>query len=166
MLNSILNFKKQARLSRSLALSAALLLMLGMGLLVGCDNTSTSSNTNTSSSTSASSGEENAGSASYHKISADKAKDMMDSGEPYILIDVRSDEEYQAGHIEGAILIPHNEIKKRASGELTDSDATIFVYCRSGVRSSSAAHELVGQGYTNVYDMGGLMSWPYGTVTN
>jgi len=102
--------------------------------------------------------------AVYTKISPKQAKDMMDKGGQYIILDVRTQEEFREQRINGAQLIPVNEISSRAAKELPDKDAVIFVYCRSGSRSSSAAHQLVSMGYTNVYDIGGIMSWPYETV--
>jgi rhodanese-related sulfurtransferase len=104
--------------------------------------------------------------AVYHKITAEEAKTKMDSGAPYVLVDVRTAAEYQAQRIDGAVNIPVDQIKTLAPTMLPDKNALIFTYCRSGVRSSTAAHTLVSLGYTNVYDMGGIMNWPYGTVTN
>ena len=103
--------------------------------------------------------------AVYKKISAPEVKAFMDSGEPYILIDVRTDQEFQESHIQGAILIPSTEIKNRAVSELPNTDSLIFVYCRSGRRSSMVAKELILLGYSRVYDIGGIVAWPYGTVT-
>jgi len=103
--------------------------------------------------------------AEYHRITPEDAKNIMDSGDPYILADVRTDSEYKAGHIKGAVLIPNTEIADKASAELPDKQALIIVYCRTGVRSSAAANVLVSMGYTNVYDLGGIVNWPYETVT-
>ena len=102
--------------------------------------------------------------AVYTKISAKQAKDMMDNGNPYILLDVRTEEEFREIRINGAILIPDSEIKNRAAAELPDKEALIFVYCRSGRRSTKAANELASMGYTNVYDIGGIIDWKYETV--
>ena len=102
--------------------------------------------------------------AVYRKISAKQAKEMMDSGDPYILLDVRTEAEFAEIRIKGAILITNTEIRNRAGTELPDKNALIFVYCRSGGRSSGAAKELVSMGYTNVYDIGGIMNWPYETI--
>jgi len=101
---------------------------------------------------------------SYHKISAQDAKAMMDEGSPYTLLDVRTESEYENEHIDGAILIPYDEIKKRAESELADKSALIFVYCKTGVRAATASKTLADLGYTNVYDMGGIVDWPYDTV--
>ena len=103
--------------------------------------------------------------AAYVKLSAPQARAVMDSGESYVLLDVRTDEEFQARHIGGALLIPHTEVATRAASELPNKDIPVLVYCRSGRRSAMAAKELVRMGYTKVYDMGGINDWPHETVT-
>lgn len=100
----------------------------------------------------------------YEQITQDKAKEIMDSGVKYILIDARTESEFADGHIEGAILIPEYEIASRAEQELPDKDALILVYCRSGRRSKIASEELVKLGYTNVKEFGGIIDWPYEIV--
>jgi len=102
--------------------------------------------------------------AEHYKITAEEAKEIMDSGGEYILLDVRTDAEYNEGHIEGAILIPDYEIKDRAESELPDKTSVILIYCRSGRRSANVAYELAAMGYTKVYDFGGIIDWGYGTV--
>ena len=97
-------------------------------------------------------------------ISAAEAKAIMDKGEPYKLVDVRTGGEFSEGHIKGAILIPVDEIESRAQAKLPDKDTVILVYCASGGRSSRAAKILAGMGYTNINNFGGIMGWPYGTV--
>ena len=104
------------------------------------------------------------GSASYAQISGAEAKALMDSESGYIIIDARTQEEYDQGHIPGAILIPEYEIADRAEKELLDKDQLILVYCRSGRRSKIAAEELVKLGYTNVKEFGGINDWEYETV--
>ena len=104
------------------------------------------------------------GSATYDQISGAEAKALMDSESGYILIDARTQEEYDEGHIPGAILIPEYEIADRAEKELPDKDQLILVYCRSGRRSKIAAEELVKLGYTNVKEFGGIIDWEYETV--
>ena len=104
------------------------------------------------------------GSASYDQISGAEAKAWMDSESGYIIIDARTQEEYDEGHIPGAILIPEYEIADRAEKELPDKDQLILVYCRSGRRSKIAAEELVKLGYTNVKEFGGIIDWEYETV--
>ena len=101
------------------------------------------------------------GSATYEQIDGAKAKALMDSERGYIIIDARTQEEYDQGHIPGAILIPEYEIADRAEKELPDKDQLILVYCRSGRRSKIAAEELVNLGYTNVKEFGGIIDWKY-----
>ncbi|MDR2491882.1 MAG: rhodanese-like domain-containing protein [Coriobacteriales bacterium] len=100
----------------------------------------------------------------YQKITAEDAKKMMDSGEPFILLDVRTEKEFQEKHINGAVLIPHDEIMRRAGSELSDKDALILLYCRSGRKSKFVAEGLLELGYSRVYDFGGILNWPYETV--
>ena len=104
------------------------------------------------------------GSASYDQISGAEAKALMDSESGYIIIDARTQEEYDQGHIPGAILIPEYEIADRAEKELHDKNQLILVYCRSGRRSKIAAEELVKLGYTNVKEFGGIIDWEYEIV--
>ena len=104
------------------------------------------------------------GSATYDQISGAEAKALMDSESGYIIIDARTQEEYNQGHIAGAIMIPEYEIADRAENELPDKDQLILVYCRSGRRSKIAAEELVKLGYTNVKEFGGIIDWEYDTV--
>lgn len=106
----------------------------------------------------------NGGSATYEQISVAEAKALMDSESGYIIIDARTQEEYDEGHIPGAILIPEYEIADRAEKELPDKDQLILVYCRSGRRSKIAAEELVKLGYTNVKEFGGIIDWEYEIV--
>ena len=104
------------------------------------------------------------GSATYEQISGAEAKALMDSESGYIIIDARTQEEYDEGHIPGAILIPEYEIADRTEKELPDKDQLILVYCRSGRRSKIAAEELVKLGYTNVKEFGGIIDWEYEIV--
>ena len=97
----------------------------------------------------------------YMNITAEEAKILMDTEKDYIILDVRTQEEYDQGHIPGAILIPDTEIEDRAEGELTDKNQLILVYCRSGRRSKLAAQSLVELGYTNIREFGGIIDWPY-----
>lgn len=105
-------------------------------------------------------------SGQYVKITAEEAKARMDSGDPVIVLDVRTQEEYDAGHIAGAILIPNETIMDEQPAALPDLNAEILVYCRSGNRSAQAANKLVAMGYANVYDFGGIIDWPYEVVTD
>ena len=101
----------------------------------------------------------------YQQITAQEAKTIMDTEKDYIIIDARTEEEFAAGHIANAILLPEYEIAARAEAELPDKEALILVYCRSGRRSKIASEELVKLGYTNVKEFGGIIDWPYETTT-
>ena len=104
---------------------------------------------------------ENDQGAVYVNITAEEAKQIMDTEEGYIILDVRTQEEYNQGHIPGAIVISHEEITEKAEEVLTDKDQLILVYCRSGRRSKIAAEALVELGYTNIKEFGGIIDWPY-----
>ena len=99
--------------------------------------------------------------AVYMNITAQEAKEIMDREEGYVILDTRAQEEYDEGHIPGAILIPHDEILQKAESLLTDKDQLILVYCRSGRRSKLAAEDLQKLGYTNIKEFGGIIDWPY-----
>ena len=100
-------------------------------------------------------------SATYEQISSQQAKNLMDTGSDYIILDTRTEEEFAEGHIPNAILIPHYEIAQRAEKELPDKDQLILVYCRSGNRSKQASQVLADLGYTNVKEFGGIIDWEY-----
>ena len=104
---------------------------------------------------------ENDQGAVYLNITAEEAKQIMDSEEGYIILDVRTQEEYDQGHIPGAIVISHEEIAEKAEDVLTDKEQLILVYCRSGRRSKIAAEALVELGYTNIKEFGGIIDWTY-----
>lgn len=99
--------------------------------------------------------------AMYEQITAEESKKIMDSGEEHIILDVREQDEYDAGHIPGAVLLPYTEIENKAEEMLPDKDKQILVYCRSGRRSKIAAEALGKLGYTNVKEFGGIIDWPY-----
>lgn len=101
---------------------------------------------------------------SYEQITPAQAKEIMDNENGYVILDVRTQEEYNETHIDGAILIPDYEIAAKAENILKDKNQLILVYCRSGRRSKNAASELVSLGYTNVKEFGGIIDWPYETV--
>ena len=124
-----------------IAVSVTLMLIL---LLIGCNGNNKSS---------------------YEQITPAEAKALMDSEEGYVILDVRTPEEFAERHIEGAMLIPDYEIGEKAESILTDKDQLILVYCRSGRRSKNAANELATLGYTNIKEFGGINDWKYGTVT-
>ena len=123
-----------------LAVSVALMLV---SLLVGCNSNSKNA---------------------YEQITPAEAKALMDSEDGYIILDVRTPEEFAAGHIAGAILIPDYEIGEKAESILTDKEQLILVYCRSDRRSKNAANALATLGYTNIKEFGGINDWTYGTV--
>ena len=102
----------------------------------------------------------------YLNISAQEAKKIMDSETGYVILDVRTEEEFAEGHIPGAILIPDYEIESKAEQILTDKNQLILVYCRSGRRSKNASAALVSLGYTNIREFGGIIDWPYETVSD
>ena len=101
----------------------------------------------------------------YENITADEAKQIMDAETGYVILDVRTEEEYAEGHIPGAILIPDYEIAQKAESILPDKDQKILVYCRSGRRSKNAAEALLALGYTNIWEFGGIIDWNYGIET-
>jgi rhodanese-related sulfurtransferase len=98
---------------------------------------------------------------SYQTITPDDTLSKLENGA--FLIDVRTKEEFATGHIAQSILIPVDEIKDEVSAIVPDKTATIIVYCRSGNRSKRAAYDLIELGYENVFDLGGIISWPYET---
>jgi len=102
----------------------------------------------------------------YRSVTAEEAKQKIDGDPSVIVLDVREQTEYDAGHIPNATLLPLGQIEQRAAEVLPDKDASILVYCRSGRRSKAGAETLIGLGYTNVLDMGGISSWPYDVVTD
>ena len=95
-------------------------------------------------------------------ISAEEAHEMMQN-QKVTIVDVRTENEYDEGHILNAVLIPNETIRTEPS-QLPDKQAVILIYCRSGNRSHQAAGKLVKLGYENVYDFGGINSWPYEVV--
>ena len=103
--------------------------------------------------------------ASYQQISMDEAIAIMESESDYIILDVRTTEEFADKHIPGAINIPNETIGTEDIPELPDKDQLILVYCRSGNRSKQASDKLVGLGYTNIVEFGGINDWPGETVS-
>ncbi len=102
---------------------------------------------------------------SYTKISQEEAREMMAKDDGHIVVDVRRQDEYDAGHIPEAILIPNESIGTEQPEELPDLDQIILIYCRSGNRSKQAAQKLFDMGYTNIYEFGGINSWTGEIVT-
>ena len=113
-----------------------------------------------------SSSQEAAGTAAgWQSISPEEAHDWMESGEDLVVVDVRTQEEYDAGHISGAVLVPNEEIGDPIPDQLPeDLDQPLLLYCRSGRRSKEAAEKLAALGYTQVYELGGIQDWPYEVV--
>lgn len=93
----------------------------------------------------------------YKKITPQEAQIMM--SDDVIILDVRTQEEYDSGHIKNAILLPDHEIKEKTGSIIADKSQTVLVYCRTGIRSEAAAKELIRMGYTNVFDFGGIVDW-------
>ena len=97
----------------------------------------------------------------YQQISQDEAKEMMDTQE-VVILDVREQDEFDSGHIAGAVLLPVGSISEATAAEvIPKKDSVVLVYCRSGNRSKTASEKLVELGYTKVYEFGGINTWPY-----
>ena len=94
------------------------------------------------------------------KIDAGTAIRLLDAGKA-VAVDVREPDEYAVGHIPGAKLLPLGEVNSRAAEVLPEKEATWLVYCRTGRRSAEAVQKLDALGYSNLYDLGGILSWPY-----
>ena len=118
------------------------LLLAMLLLLSGCGGTTTVENT-------------------YQQITQKEAKEMMDTQE-VVVLDVREQAEYDSGHIPGAVLMPVGAITKdTAASVIPKPDSVVLVYCRSGNRSKTASQALADLGYTNIYEFGGINTWPY-----
>ena len=103
--------------------------------------------------------------SSYRSISQEQAKQMMEQPGVFVL-DVREQDEYDSGHIPGAVLLPVGTIDETTAAEvIPEKDSTVLVYCRSGNRSKTASSTLADLGYTNIYEFGGINTWPYETET-
>lgn len=101
------------------------------------------------------------GEAVYMNISAQEAKQIIDTQTGYVILDTREQYEFDQGHIPGAVLLPYDQVAEKAEEMLPDKDQLILVYCRSGRRSKIAAQALVELGYTNIKEFGGILDWPY-----
>lgn len=99
--------------------------------------------------------------AEYHIIEPKTVVEMIENKESFYLVDVREKDEYDWGHIESSINISLSAIIQRAESSFDNKDSKIVVYCRSGARSRQACKELIYLGYTDVYDLGGIISYPY-----
>ena len=107
-----------------------------------------------------------ASAAAYQQITQEKAKEMMQAEDGHIIVDVRRQDEYDSGHIPGAILIPNESIGTEQPKELPDLDQVILIYCRSGRRSKEASQKLADMGYTHIYEFGGIIDWTGEVVTS
>ena len=125
-----------------------ILILIMLSLITGCTN------------------EESGGKIMYTNITAQEAKEIMDETENYVILDVRTEEEYNEKHIPNAILIPDYEIEEKAEKVLKDKKQLILVYCRSGRRSKIASEKLVSLGYENIKEFGGIIEWPYEMVSD
>lgn len=97
----------------------------------------------------------------YKRIEQSEAKDILDSGDEIILLDVRTQEEYSSGHIKDAVCFPVETIDMKFTEKYPDKGARFLIYCRSGRRSEAAARKLLDMGYTDVLDFGGINTWEY-----
>lgn len=138
-------------------IAATIILMTGAFIMTSCNESKDTNTNNVEAVTEAE--------IAYEQITQEEAKSLMDSEENYIILDVRTVEEFNETHIDGAILIPDYEIKEKAEETLTDKNQLILVYCRSGRRSKLASAELAEMGYTNVKEFGGIIDWSYETVS-
>lgn len=128
--------------------------VISLAGLTGCLGAPTGDNGNTNS-------DSGSNSNSYQQVDTEAAKELMDTEDDYVILDARTQTEYDEGHIPGAILIPHDTVATAAENALPDKGQLILVYCRSGNRSKEASQALVDLGYTNVVEFGGINSWPY-----
>jgi len=101
----------------------------------------------------------------YQRITAHEARNLLSADARAKIVDVRTEWEYRGQHIAGSILVPLTAITQKAPVLLPNKQEAIIVHCQSGHRSRHAARQLLGMGYTQVYDLGGITSWPYGTVS-
>ncbi len=100
----------------------------------------------------------------YTQITPEEAKQIMDTEKDYVIVDARTPQEFESGHIENAIVLQEENVLELAPQMFTEKDKLILVYCRSGNRSKKVAEALANMGYTNVKEFGGIISWPYETV--
>ena len=122
-----------------------ILCMTFLCILTGCGNADSVQNT-----------EQKSG---YKQVSMEEGLELMEADSDYILLDVRRDDEFEEGHIPGAINIPNESIGTEEIAELPDKNQTIYVYCRSGNRSKQASQKLVDLGYTDVIEFGGIIDY-------
>ncbi len=99
-----------------------------------------------------------------HRISMEAAKKNLDINKSIVLLDVRPKMEYAEGHIEGAINMPLDQLEEVVEGRISKKNQTIYLYCRNGIRTLTAGDILLNLGYTSIYDVGGIIYWPYKIV--
>ena len=147
---------------RTFLIAASLASIVSLAGLTGCLGAAAGSNGNGNGNGNGSNAtNDSSNSSSYQQVDAETAKEIMDTEDDYVILDARTQAEYDEGHIPGAILIPHDTVATAAEDALPDKDQLILVYCRSGNRSKQASQTLVDLGYTNVVEFGGINSWPY-----
>ncbi len=147
---------------RTFLIAASLAGAISLAGLTGCFGAPSGSSGNAGKGSVASdNGGSGNSSSSYQQVDAETAKKLMDTEDDYVILDARTQTEYDEGHIPGAILIPHDTVATAAEDAPPDKGQLILVYCRSGNRSKQASQTLVDLGYTNVVEFGGINSWPY-----
>lgn len=143
---------------RTFLIAASLAGAISLAGLIGCFGAAAGSNGNSNGSNATNGG---SNSNFYQQVDAETAKELIDTEDDYVILDVRTQAEYDEGHIPDAILIPHDTVTTATEDALPDKDQLILVYCRSGNRSKQASQALLNLGYTNVVEFGGINSWPY-----
>lgn len=149
---------------RTFLIAASLASIVSLAGLTGCLGAAAGSNGNgngTGNGNGSNATNDSSNSSSYQQVDAETAKELMDTEDDYVILDVRTQAEYDESHIPGAILIPHDTVATAAENALPDKGQLILAYCRSGNRSKQASQTLVDLGYTNVVEFGGINSWPY-----
>ncbi|MCX7772446.1 MAG: rhodanese-like domain-containing protein [Clostridia bacterium] len=99
----------------------------------------------------------------FSNITPNEALNLLGNSKGTVLIDVRTPDEYKVVHIPKSILIPESEIKEKIADVIPDKQATIIVYCQTGKRSAQAAKTLASLGYKRVFNLGGIINWPFKT---
>lgn len=143
---------------RTFLIAASFASIVSLAGLTGCFGAAGGGNGNGNGSNATN---DSSNSSSYQQVDAETAKELMDTEDDYVILDVRTQAEYNESHIPGATLIPHDTVATAAEDALPDKGQLILVYCRSGNRSKQASQTLVDLGYTNVVEFGGINSWPY-----
>lgn len=145
---------------RTFLIAASFASIVSLAGLTGCFGAAAGSNGNGSGNGSNATND-SSNSSSYQQVDAETAKELMDTENDYVILDARTQAEYDEGHIPGAILIPYDTVATAAEDALPDKDQLILVYCRGGNRSKQVSQALVDLGYTNVVEFGGINCWPY-----